>query len=134
MKIINKELLDGICTDAKQNVRLRMNYNLHASLDEPVQRMLNALEPGTVLPVHRHPHTDETYLIMRGSLILKFYNNDGELLESIEMSAAKGNYGVSVAAGEWHTIEVLESDTVIFELKEGPYRPFSPDDVLEVSL
>ena len=130
MKLIDKKLLDGICNDAKQNARLRMNYNLHESLDQPVQRMLNALEPGTDLPIHRHTHTDETYLMMRGSLLLKLYNNDGQLLESIELNAAKGNYGVSVSAGEWHTVEVLESDTVIFELKEGPYKPLSPDDIL----
>lgn len=130
MKIINKELLDGISADAKQNARLRMNYNLHTALDEPVQRMLNALEPGTELPIHRHSHTDETYLMMRGSLLLKLYNDKGELLESIVLSAAEGNYGVSISAGEWHTVEVLESDTVIFELKEGPYRPLNAEDVL----
>lgn len=130
MILIDNELLDSISLKAKDNVRLRMNFNLHQSLEEPVQRMLNALEPGTVLPVHRHQNTDETYLMLRGSLNLKLYDANRTLLDTIELNPAKGKYGVSVPAGQWHTLEILEENTVLFELKEGPYIPFQPEDIL----
>lgn len=130
MILIDNELLDSISLKAKDNVRLRMNFNLHQSLQEPVQRMLNALEPGTVLPVHRHQNTDETYLMLRGSLNLKLYDANRTLLDTIELNPAKGKYGVSVPAGQWHTLEILEENTVLFELKEGPYIPFQPEDIL----
>ncbi len=130
MILIDNELLDSISLKAKDNVRLRMNFNLHQSLQEPVQRMLNALEPGTVLPVHRHQNTDETYLMLRGSLNLKLYDANRTLLDTIELNPAKGKYGVSVPAGQWHTLEILEENTVLFELIEGPYIPFQPEDIL----
>ena len=132
MEVINIELLDKICEEAKVNARLRMNYNLHKSLDQPVQQLLNALEPGTFLPIHRHHHSDETCLIMQGSLLLKTYSSDGDLLKTIELNTKKGNFAATVPAGEWHTIEVLESNTVIFELKEGPYTPLRPEDILQL--
>jgi cupin fold WbuC family metalloprotein len=130
MILIDNELLDSISLKAKDNVRLRMNFNLHQSLEEPVQRMLNALEPGTVLPVHRHQNTDETYLMLRGSLNLKLYDANRTLVDTIELNPAKGKYGVSVPAGQWHTLEILEENTVLFELKQGPYIPFQPEDIL----
>lgn len=80
--LITKELLDNVTEQAKNSPRLRMNYNLHESLDAKAQRLFNALEPGTVLPIHRHPHTDETYILLRGSFVYKFYNDNGDLVES----------------------------------------------------
>lgn len=130
MKIINSELLDEICIQAKENPRLRMNYNLHALLDDPVQRLLNALEPGTDIPVHRHKHSDETYLVVRGSLYVMLFDDNRELLQKVLLDPLKGSYGVSVPAGEWHSIEVIESDTVIFEIKEGPYMALGEADIL----
>ena len=130
MKIIDSELLDGICKQAKENPRLRMNYNLHTELDEPVQRLLNALEPGTEIPVHRHRHSDEPYLVIRGSLFVILFDENKKLLNKVLLDPKEGTYGVSVPAGQWHSIEVLESDTVIFEIKEGPYMALTSEDIL----
>lgn len=130
MKIIDSELLDEICKKAKESPRLRMNYNLHSELDEPVQRLMNALEPGTDIPVHRHRHTDETYLVMRGSMFVMLFDDNKELLQKVLLDPLNGSYGVSVAAGQWHSIEVLESNTVIFEVKEGPYKALTSEDLL----
>lgn len=130
MKIIDSELLDEICKKAKESPRLRMNYNLHSELDEPVQRLMNALEPGTEIPVHRHRHSDETYLVIRGSLFVILFDENKKLLNKVLLDPKEGTYGVSVPAGQWHSIEVLESDTVIFEIKEGPYMALTSEDIL----
>ena len=131
MKIINKELLDEITRQAKESPRLRMNYNLHDSLDAKTQKLLNALEPGTILPIHRHPNTTETYLLLRGKLNVILYNDKKEVLETMHLDTANGNYGLDIPAGQWHSIEVLESGTVILEVKDGPYIPFQPEDILQ---
>lgn len=131
LTIIDKTLYDNLTLAAAENERLRMNFNLHATLDDAVQRLLNALEPGTVLPIHRHKHTDETYFVLRGALNLLLYNNDKKLIETVELSAQTEKYGVVVPAGAWHTVEVLEKGTVIFEVKQGPYAPLDAEDILE---
>ena len=131
MKIINKELLDEITRQAKESPRLRMNYNLHDNLDAKTQKLLNALEPGTILPIHRHPNTNETYLLLRGKLNVILYNDKKEVLETMHLDTANGNYGLDIPAGQWHSIEVLESGTVILEVKDGPYIPFQPEDILQ---
>ena len=131
MKIINKELLDEITRQAKESPRLRMNYNLHDNLDAKAQKLLNALEPGTILPIHRHPNTTETYLLLRGKLNVILYNDKKEVLETMHLDTANGNYGLDIPAGHWHSIEVLESGTVILEVKDGPYIPFQPEDILQ---
>ena len=131
MKIINKELLDEITRQAKESPRLRMNYNLHDNLDAKAQKLLNALEPGTILPIHRHPNTNETYLLRRGKLNVILYNDKKEVLETMHLDTATGNYGLDIPAGQWHSIEVLESGTVILEVKDGPYIPFQPEDILQ---
>ena len=131
MKIINKELLDEITRQAKESPRLRMNYNLHDNLDAKAQKLLNALEPGTILPIHRHPNTNETYLLLRGKLNVILYNEKKEVLETMHLDTANGNYGLDIPAGQWHSIEVLESGTVILEVKDGPYIPFQPEDILQ---
>ena len=131
MKIINKELLDEITRQAKESPRLRMNYNLHDNLDAKAQKLLNALEPGTILPIHRHPNTNETYLLLRGKLNVILYNEKKEVLETMHLDTANGNYGLDIPAGQWHSVEVLESGTVILEVKDGPYIPFQPEDILQ---
>lgn len=131
MKIINKELLDEITRQAKESPRLRMNYNLHDNLDAKAQKLLNALEPGTILPIHRHPNTTETYLLLRGKLNVILYNDKKEVLETMHLDTANGNYGLDIPAGQWHSVEVLESGTVILEVKDGPYFPFQPEDILQ---
>ena len=128
--LINKQLLDTVSAQAKASPRLRMNYNFHDSLDAKAQRLLNALEPGTELVIHRHKETAETYLLMRGSLKVMFYNDEKELTDEFVLDPKSREYGIHIPKGQWHTIEVLEKDTVIFEVKDGPYRPLGGNDVL----
>lgn len=130
MQRIDTNLLNGVTAQAKESPRLRMNYNFHASLEAKAQRLLNALEPGTVLPVHRHPHTAETYLLLRGRIRVMFYNEAKEETESTVLDPLTGDYGVYIPAGQWHTLEVLESGSVLFEVKDGPYTPLGEDDLL----
>lgn len=132
MKIIDEHLLNVISEKATENNRLRKNFNLHERLDESVQRLLNALEPGTSLPVHRHKTTDETYIVLRGKLNVKIYNDQAELINVLVLDPLDGKYGVSISANEWHTVEVLEKGTVIFEVKTGPYQALEEDDILAV--
>lgn len=130
--IINKELLDSISAQAKANVRLRMNFNLHESLDSPSQRLINALEVGTIIPVHRHKYTSETYILIRGAIKLSFYDSKGNITESVVLSHESGNYGFNIPKYQWHSLEVLASGTAIFEAKDGPYKPLSEDDILNI--
>lgn len=130
MQRIDTNLLNGVTAQAKESPRLRMNHNFHSSLEAKAQRLLNALEPGTVLPVHRHPHTSETYLLLRGKIRVMFYNDAKEETESTVLDPLTGDYGVHIPAGQWHTLEVLESGSVLFEVKDGPYTPLGEDDLL----
>ena len=127
---INTQLLNSITAQAQTNPRLRMNHNLHDSLQSGARRLLNALEPGTILPVHRHRHTAETYILLRGRLRVFFHGSDGRLSESFLLDPLEGQYGVHIPAGQWHSLEVLQSGSVIFEVKEGPYEPLGEGDVL----
>ncbi len=131
MKIIDKSLLDTVTSGAKESNRLRMNYNFHDSLDAPCQRLLNALEPGTIVPIHRHQHTSETYILLRGKLRMMFYNDDKEIIEETILSPDSANYGIHIPAGVWHAMEVLASGTVIFETKDGPYMPIQECNILK---
>ncbi len=130
--IINRELLDKVSAEAKANERLRKNFNLHESLDAPAQRLLNALEPGTVIPIHRHRHTAETYIILRGKIELSLYKDDGQIIESVILSANSDNMGYNIPKCQYHSLKVLASDTVILEVKDGPYQPLSEDDILKL--
>ena len=130
MKIIDNELLDSITKLALQSPRLRMNYNLHENLEDCVQKLLNALEPGTDLPIHRHMHTAESYFLVRGRLKVLFYNDKKEVVDFCVLSPEDGKFGVDIPAAQWHTIEVLETGTVIFEIKQGPYAPLDSKDIL----
>lgn len=128
--IINNELLDRIKIEAEENPRLRMNYNLHDSLDAKAQRLINMLLPGTVLPIHRHRHTAETYILLRGKMFVVFYNDMGAQVERFLLDNNLGNYGVQIPAGQWHGIEVIEP-SAIFEVKDGPYTPLTPEDIMD---
>ena len=129
--LIDNNLLDSVTSKAKESDRLRMNYNLHESLDSKAQRLLNALEPGTVIPIHRHQHTAETYIVLRGAIKVLFYNDDKVLTDEFMVDPLDGVYGLHIPAGQWHTLEVLESGTTIFEVKDGPYTPLGAEDVME---
>jgi len=128
--LIDKKLLDVVTSKAKVSERLRMNYNLHDSPDAKAQRLLNALEPGTVLPIHRHRETAETYIVLRGSIKVLFYTDDRVLTNEFVVNPLDRVYGVHIPEGQWHTLEVLESGTVIFEVKDGPYMPLMEEDKL----
>ncbi|MCQ2315782.1 MAG: WbuC family cupin fold metalloprotein [Bacteroidales bacterium] len=126
---IDKELLDSITAQAKTSPRLRMNYDLRDSVDDKSQKMLNALEPGTSLPIHRHSTATEVLAVLRGHCIQHLYDSNGCLVDSVEMRAGSDCPGMVVAMGQWHRLESLESGTVILECKEGPYVPLGPEDV-----
>lgn len=128
--IIDEKLLDEISAKAEASPRLRMNYNLHDSLEAKAQRLLNVLLPGTPLPIHRHRHTAETYIILRGKMYVVFYNDMGAQTQRYLLDPSEGNFGVQIPAGRWHGIEVIEP-TTIFEVKDGPYTPLEPEDMLD---
>ena len=128
--IIGESLLDEATGQAKASPRLRMNYNFHQSLDEKCHRFLNAVEPGTVIPIHRHPTKDETFVVLRGKVRLSTYNEDGSVLESVVLWPEEGRYGVNIPKGVWHTLESLESGSVVFECKEGPFVEHEVEGVM----
>lgn len=128
--LLDNELLDEISVKAEESPRLRMNYNLHDSLDAKAQRLINVLLPGTILPIHRHRHTAETYIILRGKMYVVFYNDVGAQIERFLLDPTIGNYGVQIPAGQWHGIEVMQP-SAIFEVKDGPYTPLTPEDMLD---
>lgn len=129
LKIINQILLDELSQKASESERLRMNHNLHDTLENPVQRLLNALEPGTIIPIHRHLYTDEVYILLTGSIRVMLYNDEKEIIDTFLLNPIEGNHGIQIPAGQWHGIEVLEHGSVIFEVKQGPYTPLGIDDV-----
>lgn len=128
--IIDKNLLDQVSEQAKASSRLRMNYNFHQLLEDKCHRMLNAVEPGTVVPIHRHPTKDESFVILRGKVRVNTYNDDGSVMESVVLCQEEGRYGVDIKKGVWHNLESLEPDSVIFECKEGPFVPHEEEGVL----
>lgn len=130
--IINKTLLDELTAQAKASPRLRMNRDLRNSPEDKSQRMLNALEPGTPLPIHRHTKSSETVVCLRGHLREIFYNDNGEVTEIIDLAPGSDCVALNIPIGQWHTVEVLESGTVIMEVKDGPYEPIGPDDTLTI--
>lgn len=130
MKIIDEVLLEEVSVKAKDSPRLRMNYNFHQSLDEKCHRFLNAVEPGTVVPIHRHPTKDETFIVLKGRVKVSTFNDEGEVLESVVLCQEDGMYGVDIPMNVWHTLESLESGSVIFECKEGPFVPHEEEGVL----
>ena len=130
--IIDKSLLDQVTTQAKESPRLRMNYNFHGSLQDKCHRMLNAVEPGTDIPIHRHPTKDESFVILRGKVKSTTYNDDGSIIESVILCAEEGLYGVDIPKGVWHKLESIESGSVVFECKEGHFVAHEVDGILEV--
>lgn len=130
--VIDKALLDKVSEEAKTSPRLRMNYNFHQSLDEKCHRFLNAVEPGTVVPIHRHPTKDETFVLLRGRVRVTTHNDDGAIIDDIILCPEEGKYGVNIEKGVWHKLESLEPGCVIFECKEGPFVPHEVDGILNV--
>jgi cupin fold WbuC family metalloprotein len=131
MKIIDKILLDSISAQAVENPRLRMNYNFHQQLDDPLNRLLNAMEPGSYFPPHRHlnPNKEEIFLVLRGSVGIFIFDDAGTIVSATEISPQKEVYGMEIEAGIWHSLLVLEPDTVVYEVKKGPYAPLTPENI-----
>ena len=128
--IIDKQTLDILSAQAKANPRLRQNYDLRTSSADQSQRMLNALEIGTILPIHRHTKSTETLVMVRGKLREDFYNDNGEVIESIILEAGGETPMLQIPVGQWHSLEVLEEGTVIFEAKDGAYEPLAEEDII----
>ena len=131
MKIIDTSLLESVTKEAKKSQRLRMNYNFHQSLEDKCHRFLNAVEPGTVVPIHRHPTKDEGIIIIKGKIRVITYNDAGKVLEDVILYHEEGHYGVDIPKNIWHTIECIES-AVLYECKEGPYVPHERDGILRL--
>ena len=126
--IIDNNILDELTTQAKASPRLRMNLDLRNSTEDKSQRMLNAIEPGTMMPIHRHRGSSETVVCIRGHFEEYFYNNDGKLTDTINM--LPGGNIVNVPAGQWHSLKSLESGTVLFETKDGEYQSLGEEDIM----
>lgn len=117
---IDKTLLDDLFAKAKESERLRMNYDLRTSSNDGSQRMLNALLPGSIVPIHRHPLSNENVLLVCGKLVEVLYDENGKETARYHLDPAAGNFGCVVPAGAWHTVEVIEP-SVIYEAKDGKY-------------
>ena len=131
MKIDNA-LMDKLTAAAQASPRLRMNLDLRNSAEDSSQRMLNAIEPGSVVPVHRHQKTTETMVVLRGRVVEEYYSPDGSVEESVEVAACGPVCALNIPAGRWHSLRALESGTVILEMKDGAYEPISPADILSM--
>ena len=144
---ITQALLDSLTEQAKASPRLRMNYDLRNSAEDQSQRMLNAIEPGSPLPIHRHQKTSETVVCLRGRLVEEYYDEvqgsrvqgvqggqepKAVLAEEIELSPNGSVVALNIPAGQWHTVRALESGTVILEMKNGPYEPITDEDILKL--
>ena len=127
--IIDDKELCLLSAQAKASPRLRTNLDLRNSPEDKSQRMLNALEPGTYMPIHRHRSSSETVICLRGHFVEYFYDEDGKLTETIDM--LPGGVVLNVPIGQWHSLKCLESGTVLFEAKDGPYAPLGEEDILE---
>lgn len=127
--IIDDKELCLLSAQAKANPRLRANLDLRNSPEDKSQRMLNALEPGTYMPIHRHRGSSETCVCIRGHFVEYFYDEDGKLTETIDM--LPGGIVLNIPVGQWHSLKCLESGTVLFEAKDGPYAPLGEEDILE---
>lgn len=130
--ILTKEILDELSAKATGSERLRMNLDLRTTENDSSQRMLNALEPGTKVPVHRHPTTSEVVILLRGSVRETFYDDNGTATESVILKAGQEPYAITIPAGTWHGIECLEAGTVLFEAKDGAFEPRKEEDIMDL--
>lgn len=129
--ILTIDILNKVTESAKASPRLRMNYNLHESFEDAVQRMFNALEPGTIVPIARHPYSSETLIMLRGRLRVLIYDDNKNIIEDVVIEANTDNIGYHIPKGSWHQVESLEDGTVCFETREGPYTPVAECDILK---
>ena len=126
--IITYNILDELSEKAKASPRLRLGMDLRNTPEDKSQRMLNALEPGTMMPIHRHKWTSETCICIRGHFEEYFYDEQGNLTDTIDM--VPGGVVLNIEKGKWHSLKCLDSGTVLFEAKDGPYRPLGEDEIM----
>lgn len=154
--IIDQKLLDELTAQAKANPRLRQAFDLRTTPNDGSQRILNAVEPGTILPIHRHRNSTETIVCLRGKVVQHYYDDKGNKIASYELAPLVAEQGrstnssnnsnlapehvegsepivcaMSVPVGQWHALESLEEGSVIFETKDGAYEPTTDDDILK---
>lgn len=124
MKKINQEKIDQVCEQSRNSPRKRQNYNYHEELSDSLQRLLNAMQPGTYIQPHKHENPDkrEAFLVLQGRVLVVTFTADGEIDDHILLDAKKGNYGAEIPARTWHTLIILEKDSVVYEVKDGPYQ------------
>ena len=131
--IITQQILDELTAQAKTSPRLRMNMDLRNGDGDTSQRMLNAIEPGSPLPIHRHQKTSETVVCLRGRLVEEYYDELERICtDRIELSPNGPVAAVNIPAGQWHTVKALESGTIILEVKDGSYEPITDVDILRM--
>lgn len=131
--VVSQAVLDELTAQAKTSPRLRMNMNLRNGPEDGSQRMLNAIEPGSPLPIHQHKYTSETVVCLRGRFVEEFYNELERICtDAIELTPGGPNSMVNVPTGQWHTVRALESGSVLLEMKDGKYEPLGPEDILSL--
>ena len=131
MPILKSIILDETSSKAVESSRLRMNYNLHDSFEDSVQRMFNALEPGTEVPIARHPYSNETLIMLRGKLRVLIYDDKKNVIEDVVIAPNSENVGYHIPKGTWHSVESHEHCTNCYETREGPYQPVSEEDLMK---
>ena len=131
MKVIDGGLLNRVSAMAKCSPRLRMNYNFHSSLEDSLHRLLNAMEPGTYVRPHRHlnPRRVEACILLRGRAAVFIFDDTGCIMEHFIVCPREGVFGMDIEAGVWHSVVVLEENSVFYEVKEGPFVPLSEEDM-----
>jgi cupin fold WbuC family metalloprotein len=127
MKIVSPELLNELSQKAVNLPRKRLNHNFHEDLSDPINRMLNAFELGTYIQPHKHENPDkrEVFIILRGSLVVVFFDNSGTPTDFVLLDGDKGNYAVEIPVGAWHSLFALKAGSVVYEVKDGPYLPMN---------
>ena len=128
--LLSTALFNDLTAQAKASPRLRMNFDLRNTPNDQSQRMLNALEPGTVMPIHRHQNTSETVVVLRGKVKWLYYNDKGEITDTFIVAPNSNLIGLSVPIGQWHSLECLESGSVILETKDGPCEAMKDEDMM----
>lgn len=128
--IIDQKLMDDLSAQAKANPRLRQAFDLRTTPEDNSQRILNAVEPGTFLPIHRHRGSTETIVVLRGKIVQYFFDDNGNKTASFELAPNTAQVAMSVPVGQWHALESLEEGSVIFECKDGAYAPLTENDIM----
>lgn len=128
--LIDTQILDSVSAQAAQEPKLRKIHPLHHTPEANSQRMLHAMEPGVQMPIHRHRHMDQSYIILRGRIRVMFYNDEGDITQDFILCNAEGKYGLNIPMGQWHSLEVQEPNSVLFEANDGPERELPTEDIL----